>query len=143
MLSNSGSNTDFSFGNVGDSAIIGNLIDIASLGFSFEEQAIISNAGLLYASDIFLKTDAELRNLLGNNAVMDSISRIKTECRKPLTGRIIFSNKVMNLLIMGNITTLEQLMNTSCRYLNSIPNFNWADMFEIIQKLDILFGKTI
>ena len=131
--------TNSFMGNYNDSVIIGNIIDIASLGFSNNDNEKLKFAGYYYVSDILGSSDIELRNRLNDDMLITSIFRIKAEFRTPSLGKKIFSNKVMNILYMGNIINLEQLMNVSYRYLYSIPNFSWTDMFEIIQRLDILF----
>lgn len=126
-------------GSYNDSTIIGNIIELSSLGFTDKEYEELLSAGYHYVSDIFDNPDTELQDRINNDKIFTAIKRIKTDLRLPLVGKRFFSNKVMNILFIGNITNLEQLMNTSCGYLYSIPNFGWTDMFEIIQRLDILF----
>lgn len=126
-------------GKYNDYAVIGNIIDLSSLGFTDKEYEELKSAGYHNVSDILNNSDAELQSRISNEKIFTEIQRIKTDLRLPLIGKRLFSNKILNILFIGNITNLEQLMNTSFRYLYSIPNFGWSDLFEIIQRLDILF----
>ena len=110
-----------------DSAVIGNIIDLSSLGFTDIEYEELKSAGYHNVSDILNNSDAELQDRISNEKIFTEIQRIKTDLRLPLIGKRIFSNKVLNILFIGNITNLEQLMNTSFRYLYSIPNFGWSN----------------
>ena len=122
-----------------DASLIGTVIDISSLGFTFKEQAALNSAGFFTASDILGEPEGELRKKITDAAVLNSVYRILAGCRIPLISSHFFSNKLTNILLPSNITDLEELLNTSWSDLNALPDINWSDMFEIIQKLDIMF----